>query len=108
MFKVVHVGTSYVYDQPVLSLIYERLPISLYFGLIGFLLTYSICIPLGIKVGQIAYLRFDSMFLAVVLGVVSIPIAFFVIAYALMFLIVLPMALLGRTSPRDEYFDDPP
>ncbi len=41
-------GTSYVYDQPVLTLIGERLHISLFFGLIGFILSYMICIPLGI------------------------------------------------------------
>lgn len=42
-------GTSYVYDRPVLDLITERLPISSYFGILGFLLSYLICIPLGIS-----------------------------------------------------------
>lgn len=42
-------GISYVYDRPVLDLIVERLPISSYFGILGFVLSYLICIPLGIS-----------------------------------------------------------
>lgn len=42
-------GTSYTYNEPVLQLILQRLPISLQFGLIGFILSYSICIYLGIQ-----------------------------------------------------------
>lgn len=41
-------GKSYKYNTPVLELITRRFPISIYFGLIGFILAYSICIPLGI------------------------------------------------------------
>ncbi len=41
-------GNSYVYGEPVLDVITSRFPISIYFGLIGFLLQYLICIPLGI------------------------------------------------------------
>ncbi len=42
-------GTSYVYREPVMKLILERLPVSLQFGLIGFILSYTICIYLGIQ-----------------------------------------------------------
>jgi len=41
-------GTSYAYGDPVWEVIKYRLPISLYFGSIGFLLTYLVCIPLGV------------------------------------------------------------
>jgi len=41
-------GESYVYGDPVLDVIITRFPISIYFGLVGFLLSYGICIPLGI------------------------------------------------------------
>lgn len=41
-------GNSYVYAEPVLDVIVARFPISIYFGLIGFILTYLICIPLGV------------------------------------------------------------
>lgn len=41
-------GKSYVYSEPVLDVISSRFPVSIYFGLIGFLLTYIVCIPLGV------------------------------------------------------------
>ena len=41
-------GRSYVYAEPVWDVIISRFPISIYFGLIGFILTYLICIPLGV------------------------------------------------------------
>lgn len=41
-------GKSYVYQEPVLDVITSRFPISIYFGLIGFILTYVVCIPLGV------------------------------------------------------------
>lgn len=41
-------GTSTRYMEPVWDLIAERLPVSTYFGLMTFLLSYSICIPLGV------------------------------------------------------------
>jgi microcin C transport system permease protein len=42
-------GDSYTYETPVLDLIASRIPVSLTFGLISLLVTYFICIPLGIK-----------------------------------------------------------
>ncbi len=41
-------GDSFRYTMPVTDLIAQRLPISIYYGLITTLLTYGICIPLGI------------------------------------------------------------
>ncbi|MDB5036318.1 MAG: Peptide/nickel transport system permease protein [Chlorobi bacterium] len=41
-------GQSYTYSEPVLGVIISRFPVSIYFGLIGFLLSYIICVPLGI------------------------------------------------------------
>jgi microcin C transport system permease protein len=41
-------GTSTRYYDPVWSMIKERIPISLYFGVISLILVYGICIPLGI------------------------------------------------------------
>lgn len=50
LWNVVHLdlGTSYLYGDPVWDVIKSRVPISLYFGSIGFLLTYIVCIPLGV------------------------------------------------------------
>ncbi len=41
-------GTSTRYYDPVWQIIRERIPISLYFGLLSMILVYSVCIPLGI------------------------------------------------------------
>ncbi len=42
-------GESFSYQEPVFQLIIERVPISLFLGLSSFLLSYLICIPLGMK-----------------------------------------------------------
>jgi len=41
-------GVSYRYNEPVWDVIKERFPVSLYYGLITLVLTYAVCIPLGI------------------------------------------------------------
>jgi len=41
-------GTSYLHNKPVWSIIRERFPISVYFGVITLIVTYCTCIPLGI------------------------------------------------------------
>lgn len=41
-------GTSFRYNEPVAKVIRERLPVSIYYGIITAIFTYGICIPLGI------------------------------------------------------------
>ena len=41
-------GESYFYHKKVITLVKERLPVSMSLGIIAFFLTYLICIPLGI------------------------------------------------------------
>lgn len=41
-------GDSFRYNEPVLRVIAQRLPVSIYYGLVTALFTYGICIPLGI------------------------------------------------------------
>ena len=50
LWNILHLdlGKSYTYGDPVWDVIKSRLPISLYFGSIGFFLTYLVCIPLGV------------------------------------------------------------
>jgi microcin C transport system permease protein len=40
-------GTSYSYEEPVWNVIASKFPISLFFGLTSFILSYLVCIPLG-------------------------------------------------------------
>lgn len=41
-------GKSYKYNEPVVSMMLDRLPVSLYFGILGALVTYLVSIPLGV------------------------------------------------------------
>ena len=41
-------GVSYRYNEPVTDVITDRFPVSLYYGLVTLLFTYTVCIPLGI------------------------------------------------------------
>ena len=41
-------GQSTRYGEPVLRVISERLPVSSYFGILTFVITYLVCIPLGV------------------------------------------------------------
>lgn len=41
-------GQSFRYNEPVITVIADRLPVSIYYGLITAFFTYGICIPLGI------------------------------------------------------------
>ncbi|MCB1684535.1 MAG: ABC transporter permease [Pseudomonadales bacterium] len=41
-------GTSYRYNEPVWNVIRERFPVSLFYGLVSLVITYLVCIPLGV------------------------------------------------------------
>jgi microcin C transport system permease protein len=41
-------GDSYRYNEPVWDVIKQRFPVSLYYGLMTLVITYAVCIPLGI------------------------------------------------------------
>ena len=43
-----NLGNSYVYQDPVWDVIKSRFPVSLTLGLTGFLLSYLVCVPLGV------------------------------------------------------------
>lgn len=41
-------GSSYRYNEPVWDVIRSRFPVSLYYGLVTLVITYLVCIPLGV------------------------------------------------------------
>ncbi|RME15678.1 MAG: peptide ABC transporter permease, partial [Bdellovibrio sp.] len=47
-FATFDFGESFSYEEPVIDVILQRIPISLQFGVVSLILTYLICIPLGI------------------------------------------------------------
>ena len=70
---VLDLGKSYTYSEPVWNLIKERLHISAYFGFISFILSYMICIPLGIFKAVKHGSKFDKLSSAIVFIGYSIP-----------------------------------
>lgn len=46
-------GQSWTYGEPVLKVILERMPLSLFFGISSFILTWLICVPLGVWKAQV-------------------------------------------------------
>ena len=50
LWNVLHLdlGRSYVYQDPVWDVIKSRFPVSIFLGLTGFILSYLVCVPLGV------------------------------------------------------------
>ncbi|MDK1022779.1 MAG: ABC transporter permease [Gammaproteobacteria bacterium] len=50
LMKVIQgdLGSSYRYNEPVWDVIRDRFPVSLYYGLVTLVITYLVCIPLGV------------------------------------------------------------
>ncbi|HWN80985.1 MAG TPA: ABC transporter permease subunit [Candidatus Udaeobacter sp.] len=68
-----NLGKSYKYNEPVWDVIRSRFPVSIYFGLIGFLLSYLVCIPLGVLKALRHGSRFDFASSTIVFIGYSIP-----------------------------------
>ncbi|MEM7245364.1 MAG: ABC transporter permease subunit [Acidobacteriota bacterium] len=66
-------GKSYTYKKPVFGMIMDKVPISLKFGIPGFLLTYLICVPLGVLKAVRHRSFFDSSTSALVFAGYAIP-----------------------------------
>lgn len=66
-------GNSHMYGEPALDVIVSKFPISIYFGLIGFILTYIVCIPLGIYKAVKHSSAFDLASSALIFISYSIP-----------------------------------
>ena len=66
-------GNSYIYQEPVWDVIKTRFPISITLGLTGFLLSYLICVPLGVLKAVRHRSRFDFVSSFVVFLGYSVP-----------------------------------
>lgn len=66
-------GTSYTHTEPVLHLIASRMPISAQLGIIGYILTWLVCVPLGIMKAIRHGSTFDTVTSFVVFLGYSIP-----------------------------------
>lgn len=54
-------GQSFTFEEPVIDVIKRKLPVSMQFGLISFLLSYLICVPLGIAKAIRQGQKFDTI-----------------------------------------------
>ena len=66
-------GNSYFNDEPVLTLIAERIPISLQFGVVSLILTYLVCIILGVIMAVRKGTTFDTVSSVTLIVLYSIP-----------------------------------
>ncbi len=75
LWKVVHLdlGNSYIYQDPVWDVIKSRFPVSVFLGVTGFLLSYLVCIPLGVYKAIRNGSRFDVVSSALVFVGYAVP-----------------------------------
>lgn len=75
LWNVLHLdlGRSYVYQDPVWDIIKARFPVSLTLGLTGFLLSYLVCVPLGVLKAVKNGSRFDFLSSVIVFLGYSVP-----------------------------------
>jgi len=78
-------GNSYSSGRPVTQLILEKLPVSVSLGLWTTLLTYLVCIPLGIAKAVRDGTPFDAWTSAVIIGGSAIPSFLFAILLIVLF-----------------------
>ncbi len=66
-------GESFTYEEPVTDVVMSKLPVSIQFGLISFLLSYLICIPLGVLKAIKHGSKFDVTSSFILSALYSIP-----------------------------------
>lgn len=66
-------GDSFAYQEPVIDVISQKFPVSLSFGIASLILTYLVCIPLGVKKAINAGGAFDQISGVVLYIIYSIP-----------------------------------
>ncbi len=66
-------GKSTRYYDPVWDMIRERIPISLYFGILSMIMIYGVCIPLGVAKAVRHKTGFDNLTSAVIFTGYAIP-----------------------------------
>jgi len=66
-------GESFKYEEPVTELIVSKFPVSLTFGITSFILTYLICIPLGVLKAIRNGSTFDRVTTVILFVAYSIP-----------------------------------
>ncbi len=66
-------GESFTYQEPVIDVIKSKFPVSLQFGIASLILTYIVCIPLGVRKAMQAGASFDRVTTVLLNLTYSIP-----------------------------------
>lgn len=66
-------GNSFTYEEPVIDVIKSKLPVSVQFGIASLILTYLVCIPLGVQKALKAGTRFDHITGIILYAAYAIP-----------------------------------
>ena len=77
-------GESFTYQEPVIDVITSKFPVSLQFGIASLILTYLICIPLGVKKAINAGGVFDQVsgiFLYIIVSIPQLVLGIFLIVW---------------------------
>lgn len=84
LWRVLHLdlGSSTRFHDPVWELIRERLPVSIFYGVTTLILTYGVCIPLGLAKAMRHGSRFDSATSVIIFAGYALP--GYVVAIALL------------------------
>src|SRR5262249_34820710 len=78
-------GNSFFRDRPVIDLVIERIPVSITLGLWTTLITYLVCIPLGIRKATRDGSKFDVWTSGIVIFGNAVPAFLFAILLVVMF-----------------------
>lgn len=66
-------GESFIYEEPAIDVIVSKFPVSIQFGLVSLILTYIVCIPLGILKAMKDGSPFDGVSSFVLFLLYSVP-----------------------------------
>lgn len=93
-------GKSFRYQEPVLNLILERMPISIFFGFMTTLISFAVTIPLGIFKALRHNTWFDNLSSAIVFAAYAVP------GYALGALLVVFVCMRAGWFPKEGWPTD--
>ncbi len=92
-------GQSTRFQDPVLEMINRALPVSIFYGLITFIVTYAVCIPLGIVKALKHRTHFDNLTSILIFSGYAIP------GYVLGALLLLLFSFHWQWFPADGFID---
>lgn len=98
-----NLGNSFVHNLPVWDVIVSRFPVSIYFGILTLIITYSTCIPLGI-IKALKHKAFADNFSSILIFL-GFAIPGYALAVCLQYIFSFKYSLLPHSGFRSENFE---